>query len=174
MTNRLSPANLTARSAAFARSLAEIVSRRAADAGADGMPTALSYRLPLLAATLALLTAVLLLAVSPVAAQSLSSNANLSSLSILGTGVAGFNAGTTSYTVDLDAPEGPATVAAVAADSNASVAHGGADADSDTAGHQAVLNEGRNTVSVTVTAADGTTREPSARETAGCCPTSWY
>ena len=111
------------------------------------------------ACALALLAVVLLLAAPPVAGQSLSSNANLSSLSILGTDVAGFNAGTTSYTLDLDAPEGPATVAAVAADTGASVAYSPADADSDTAGHQAVLNEGRNTVSVTVTAEDGTTRK---------------
>ena len=114
----------------------------------------------LLAAALTLLAVGLLLATSPVAAQA-SDNANLSSLSILGTGVTGFSAGTTSYTVNLDAPERPATVAAAAADTNASVVYSPADADSDTSGHQLVLNEGRNggrnTVSVTVTAEDGAT-----------------
>ena len=61
--------------------------------------------------------------------------------------------------MNLDAPERPATVAAAAADTNASVAYSPADADSDTSGHQVVLNEGRNTVSVTVTAEDGTTEK---------------
>ncbi len=123
------------------------------------MPAAISSRIPLLAAALALLVVGLLLAAPPVAAQSLSNNANLSSLSLLGTDVAGFSGSTISYTVNLDAPEGPATVAAVAADTGASIAYGGTDADSDTDGHQVALNEGRNTVSVTVTAENGSTRK---------------
>ena len=96
-----------------------------------GMPAAISSRssrIPSLAAALALLAVGLLLTVSPVAAQT-SDNANLSSLSILGTGVTGFSANTTSYTVNLDTPEGPATVAAAAEDTSASVAHVGADVD---------------------------------------------
>ena len=121
------------------------------------MPAKIPSRLLALATAMAVLGAALLLAAHPVSAQTPSNNANLSALSILGTAVPGFNADTTSYTISLDAPERPATIAATAADANATVEYNPADADTETGGHQVVLNEGDNTVTVTVTAEDTTT-----------------
>ena len=108
-------------------------------------------RLPPLLAGAALLAVVLVVAAHPVSAQTPSDNADLSSLSILGTGVPGFSASATSYTVSVDTPEGSAAIEARAADAYAMVAYGVADAD----GHQVVLNEGDNTV----TAEDGVAKK---------------
>ena len=130
------------------------------------MPTKIPSRLLALATAMAVLGAALLLAAHPVSAQTPSNNANLSALSILGTAVPGFNADTTSYTISLDAPERPATIAATAADANATVEYNPADADTETGGHQVVLNEGDNTVTVTVTAEDTTTKDYTVTVTA--------
>ena len=86
-----------------------------------------------------------------------SNDANLSSLTIDGTGVTGFTAGTTSYTHNVETSVTQVTVAATASDSNASVEYSPADADTGTEGHQVDLSAGKNTVTVTVTAEDGTT-----------------
>ena len=120
------------------------------------MTATIPSRLLALATTLAVL-AVVLLAAHPVSAQTPGNDADLSSLSILGTGVPGFDADTTSYTISLDTPERPATIAAQVADANATVKYTPVDADTETDGHQVVLNEGESAVTVTVTAEDTTT-----------------
>ena len=86
-------------------------------------------------------------------------NANLSALSVNGMSVAGFDPVVTAYQFGVASSVARATVAGVAADPDATVAYSGADADADgvTEGHQVDLVEGRNEVTVTVTAADGVT-----------------
>ena len=69
--------------------------------------------------------------------------------------VAGFDAGTLSYEFGVAASVARVTVSGVAADAGAGVAYSGADADAAVEGHQVDLVEGRNTVTVTVTAEDG-------------------
>ena len=91
------------------------------------------------------------------AAIVISNNANLSALTVGGTSVTGFAAGTTAYTHDVENSVAQVTVAATESDSNASVAYSPADADTVTTGHQLDLVVGPNTVTVTVTAEDGTT-----------------
>ncbi|MYL10101.1 MAG: cadherin-like beta sandwich domain-containing protein, partial [Acidimicrobiia bacterium] len=84
------------------------------------------------------------------------SNADLSSLTVDGVSVAGFSAGTTEYQFGVDASVAKVTVSGDA-DEGAAVAYSGTDADRITDGHQVDLREGRNVVTVTVTAADGNT-----------------
>ncbi|MXZ78713.1 MAG: cadherin-like beta sandwich domain-containing protein, partial [Acidimicrobiia bacterium] len=84
------------------------------------------------------------------------SNADLSSLTVDGVSVAGFSAGTTEYQFGVDASVAKVTVSGDA-DEGAAVAYSGTDADRITDGHQVGLREGRNVVTVTVTAADGNT-----------------
>ena len=63
----------------------------------------------------------------------------------------------TSYRTELNAQQRTVTVTAVAERSDAAMAITPADDDPDTAGHQVNLAEGDNTITVTVTAADGAT-----------------
>lgn len=79
-----------------------------------------------------------------------SDNADLSALS-----VAGFDADTLSYDFVVAAATTPVTVRGVVSDTNATVAYNPAGADAVAAGHQVDLVEGRNPVTVTVTAQDG-------------------
>ena len=81
----------------------------------------------------------------------------LESLAI-GTVGLGFHADVTTYAVAVPFATASATVAAEAADGTATAVIAGEDADPDRPGHQAALTVGANTVSVTVTATDGTTR----------------
>ena len=82
-------------------------------------------------------------------------DADLSALTVDGVSVAGFEARTRQYQFGVDASVAQVTVSGVA-DGAAAVAYSGTDADSVTDGHQVDLSEGRNVVTVTVTAADGT------------------
>ena len=84
-------------------------------------------------------------------------NADLSALTIDGTSVPGFAAGTTSYTVDVENATAQVTVAATKSDTNATVVITPADADTGTTAHEVDLSVGGNTVTVTVTAEDGNT-----------------
>ena len=83
-------------------------------------------------------------------------NAYLSALTVDGVSVAGFRARIREYQFGVDASVAQVTVSGVA-DGAATVAYSGTDADSVTDGHQVNLSEGRNVVTVTVTAADATT-----------------
>ena len=76
-------------------------------------------------------------------------DADLSALTVDGTGVTDFAADTTSYTVTVDHATTQVTVAATASDSNATVAYDPTD--------QVNLAGGKTAVTVTVTAEDGTT-----------------
>ena len=84
------------------------------------------------------------------------SNADLSALTVDGVSVAGFMASITEYQFGVDASVAQVTVSGDA-DEAAAVAYSGTDADSITNGHQVDLSEGRNVVTVTVTAADNNT-----------------
>ena len=88
-----------------------------------------------------------------------SNDADLSALTVDGTGVDGFAAGTTSYTVIVDRDTTRVTVAATLSDSNAGVEYSPADADTSAGatGHQVDLAGGKTAVTVTVTAEDRTT-----------------
>ena len=87
--------------------------------------------------------------------MAVSTDANLSALSVGGKSVAGFDAETTSYHFGVASTVTQATVAGVAADASATVDYSGTDADSATDGHQVDLSVGCN--AVTVTAGDGAT-----------------
>ena len=86
-------------------------------------------------------------------------DADLSALTVDGTGVDGFAAGTTSYTVTAAHDTTRVTVAATLSDSNAGVEYSPADADTSAGatGHQVDLAGGKTAVTVTVTAEDKTT-----------------
>ena len=88
-------------------------------------------------------------------AQAQSTDATLSALSVNGTSVAGFAQDVTTYRFGVAASVARATVLGVAADTGATVAYSGVDADGDTGGHQVDLVEGSNVV--TVTAEDAVT-----------------
>ena len=88
-----------------------------------------------------------------------SADADLSGLTVDGTGVTDFAAATTEYTVTVDRDTAQVTVAGTASDTNAGVEITPADADTSTSatGHQVDLGAGKTEVTVTVTAEDGTT-----------------
>ena len=121
---------------------------------------------------MALLAVGLLLAVPPVAAQSPPNNANLSSLSVQGTGVAGFSPDTTTYTMNVPGSKAQVTVAATASHTNANVVITPADAALD--GHQVDLSGGKNVITATVTAEDGaTTKDYTVAITRAAVPHDW-
>ena len=89
-----------------------------------------------------------------------SDDANLSALTVDGTSVPDFAAATTSYTVDVPNSTAQVIVAATASHGSASVEYSPADANTGVDGHQvalSVVGGSGNTVTVTVTAEDGTT-----------------
>ena len=87
-----------------------------------------------------------------------SKNSNLSALSVDGVGTAGFDSYTSSYQFGVPSSLARVTVEGVAQERDAMVAYSGVDADGGTDGHQVDLVEGRNVVTVTVTAEDGGSR----------------
>ena len=88
-----------------------------------------------------------------------SSDAALSALAVSPDDIAGFDADDTSYEVGVASTVEVATVTASANHAAAEVAYSGADADLVAAGYQVSLSAGRNAVTVTVTAEDGSTRD---------------
>ena len=87
-------------------------------------------------------------------------DATLSALTVSPEDIIGFAADRTSYEVGVAATITRATITAAATNSDASVAYSGADADLAAAGQQVDLSAGRNVVTITVTAQDGSaTRE---------------
>ena len=89
-----------------------------------------------------------------------STDATLSALSLSGVTLSpGFAADTLTYTASVDNAVDSTTVTATANDDGATVATLPADADDAMDGHQVALAVGDTTVSVTVTAADGTTMQ---------------
>ena len=92
-------------------------------------------------------------------AQSQSSDATLSGLTVSPRDIIGFAGDRTDYEVGVASTETRATITATASDSNGSVAYSPTDADTNTTIHDVDLSAGRNAVTVTVTAEDGTTKD---------------
>ena len=88
-----------------------------------------------------------------------SDDATLNALTVRPRDIIGFDAERTSYEVGVASDVAEATVTATPNDPNATVAYSGTDADPVTDGHQVALVAGRNTVTVTVTAEDGSTQD---------------
>ena len=84
-----------------------------------------------------------------------SSDATLSALTVSPTDIIGFTPGRTDYQVGVASTVSRATVAAAATNSGAAVAYSPADADLAADGQQVDLSAGRNAVTITVTAQDG-------------------
>ena len=96
--------------------------------------------------------------VTAIRAAPLSEDATLSSLGLsAGTLDPVFSAGRAGYTAEVATTDARITVTAAPVHASATVAITPADADANTAGHQVDLAVGANTVTVTVTAADGAT-----------------
>ena len=110
--------------------------------------------LSLLAAALVVATA---LNWSPAAAQALSTDDTLSSLSVAPKDIIGFAGNRQIYEVGVDSAVATVTVSATANHAGAMLAFDPADADTNAAGHQVDLSAGRNDVTVRVTAEDGAT-----------------
>ena len=113
-------------------------------------------------ATVALLLAVTLTTLVysvPAQAQTLSTDATLSALTVSPRDIIGFAADRTSYEVGVASTVTTATVAATANNAFATVGYSGADADTVADGHQVNLSAGQNAVTVTVAAQDTTTQE---------------
>ena len=105
--------------------------------------------------TLLILAGLIVAGAAPASAQTPSTNADLDSITVDGTAVPGFASSRTSYQYGVLPTT--ASIVATPSDSGASVAYSGTDRDSSTAGLQLTLSNGRNAVTITVTAADGTT-----------------
>ncbi len=89
-----------------------------------------------------------------------STNANLNSLSLSeGTLTPGFSSGTTSYTAEVAYDVSNITVTAAVYDSNATLRVNGSSVTSGSATPALTLAEGENTITVEVTAEDGTTKD---------------
>ena len=88
-----------------------------------------------------------------------STDATLSALTLSPRDIIGFDAERTSYEVGVASTVAEATVAATANDANADVSFDPQDSNDMTDGHQVALVAGRNSVTVTVTAEDGSTQD---------------
>ena len=88
-----------------------------------------------------------------------SADNRLSDLTVSPKNIFGFDAGRTSYQVGVASTVTQATITATANHANATVDYSGTDVDAVADGHQMDLSEGRNPVTITVTAEDGTTQD---------------
>ena len=111
------------------------------------------------AAILTALIALMVMGPTNTNAQTLSSDATLSAITVTPGTVHGFAADQDSYEVGVASTVNQATVTATTTDTDATVAYSGTDADDTTDGHQVDLSAGQNTVTVTVTAEDETTTQ---------------
>ncbi len=106
----------------------------------------------------ALVAAFGVLASLQVQAQSLSSTATLSSLTVSPRDIS-FEPARTYYAVGVASTVASATIEAIPTHSGAGVSYSVPDADGNAAGHQVDLDSGANTVTVTVTAEDNTSTQ---------------
>ena len=90
----------------------------------------------------------------PAQAQTLSTDATLSGLTVSPKNIIGFSSGRYAYDVGVDSTVTEATITATPTDSNAEVSFDSQDSNDVTDGHQVALSAGRNTVTITVTAED--------------------
>ena len=95
----------------------------------------------------------------PADAQTTSDNATLSSVTVDAVEVPGFDSDVSSAHYGVAHNVESVTVAGTPEDTNATVSYSGTDADTSTVGFQKTLRAGNNQVTITVTAADGTTQE---------------
>ena len=112
-----------------------------------------------LAALAVALTLLLLSGAAPVAAQTPSTDTDLTSITVNGDTVPGFDADTSSVHYGVAHNIEQVTIAGTPADTNATVSYGGTDADDTVDGFQKNLRAGNNRVTITVTAEDTTTTE---------------
>ena len=112
-----------------------------------------------LAAALIALTLLLLSGAAPAAAQTPSTDTDLTSVTVNGNTVPGFDADISSVHYGVAHNIEQVTIAGTPEDANATVSYGGTDADDTLAGFQKNLRAGGNTVTITVTAEDTTTTE---------------
>ena len=95
----------------------------------------------------------------PAQAQALSTDATLSALTVSPKNIIEFQADRTSYQVGVASTVTQATITATANHANATVDYSGTDVDAVADGHQVDLSDGRNEVTVTVTAEDSSTQD---------------
>ena len=112
-----------------------------------------------LAALAVALTLLLLSGAAPVTAQTPSTDTDLTSITVNGDTVPGFDADISSVHYGVIHNTEQVTIAGTPADTNATVSYGGTDADDTVDGFQKNLRAGNNRVTITVTAADTTTTE---------------
>ena len=101
----------------------------------------------------------------------LSNDATLSALTVSPKDIIGFDADRTSYQVGVASTVTQATITATSNHEAAGVAYSRTDADPNTSGHQVNLSAGRNAVTVTVTAEDGSTQDYRVSASTGASPT---
>ena len=97
--------------------------------------------------------------VMPAAAQTPSTDTDLTSVTVNGNTVPGFDADISSVHYGVAHNIEQVTIAGTPADTNATVSYGGTDADDTVDGFQKNLRAGNNRVTITVTAEDTTTTE---------------
>ena len=119
------------------------------------LPSPRCFRRP--AAWVSLTVALTMLVPAGVSSQTVSSNADLSALTVSPTDIRDFASDTTSYTVGVANPQTSVTVTATTDDSAATLTIGGTTVQSG-AGQQVSLNVGSNAISVVVTAENNTTK----------------
>ena len=107
------------------------------------------------AAALILLAIAVSLTAYPLPTQAQSTDATLSALTVSPKNIIGFDADRPSYQVGVDSTVTEATITATPTDSNADVSFDSQDSNDVTDGHQVALSAGRNTVTITVTAENG-------------------
>ena len=91
----------------------------------------------------------------PARAQALSTDATLSALTVSPKNIIGFDTDRAAYEVGVASTVTEATITATPTDSNADVSFEPPDSNDVTGGHQVALSAGRNTVTITVTAENG-------------------
>ena len=112
------------------------------------------------AAALVLLAIAVSLTAYPLPAQAqASTDATLSSLTVSPRDITGFSSVRFAYDVGVASTVTEATITATATNSNADVSFDTPDSNNMTDGHQVALSAGRNPVTITVTAEDGTTQD---------------
>ena len=121
--------------------------------------TTRGFSIGAVAAALVVTLTALLVTTGTLQAQTLSDDATLGTLTVSPKDIIGFTSSRTHYEVGVASTVTQATITATATHGGAGVAFSGIDEDTNTAGHQVNLSAGKNTVTITVTAADSSTQD---------------